>query len=396
MKRKKVKEELKMKTNLTQAFVKRIQCEAGKSKQEFYDIEIQGFILKVRASRTKSYYVRTTVNGKRTSKKIGNAKVMDIKSARVKAMKLKRAIEEQKDIVLGKSTKEKKKTSVLTLGVFCDTYYLPHIKKHIKSYETNISIFKNHLLPKYKNTPMDEISKASIMKLHSDMVQKKHLAAATANKVLIFLSSAFNIAIDLEIEGVSQNPARSIKQYTLNNAKERYLTKEEAKRLLEAIKDAQQNIHLKYIVPMLILTGARRGEVLKAKHEDFNLHQMTWTIPTSKNGKKRILPITPQLLELYKSIPKDDSEYLFASPVTGKPYVTIYQSWNSARIKAGLKDLRMHDLRHSFASALVNNGRSLYEVQTLLGHSTSTMTQRYAHLSNESLMSAASCASSLI
>ena len=385
-----------MKTNLSQVFVKRVECEQGKSKQEFYDNEIKGFFLEVRANKSKTYFLKAIVDKKRVTKKIGDAKVMDIKSARVKAMKLKRAIEEQKDIVLGKSTKEKKKASVLTLGVFYDTYYLPYIKKHIKSYETNISIFKNHLLPKYKNTPMDQISKASIMKLHSDMVVKKKLAPATANKVLIFLSSAFNIAIDLEIDGVSQNPTKGIKEYKLNNAKERYITKAEATRLLEAINSTEQNIHLKYIIPMLILTGARRGEVLKAKHEDFNLNQMTWTIPTTKNGKKRILPITPQLLKLYNKIPKDDSPYLFASPVTDKPYVSIYNSWNTARVKAGLKDVRMHDLRHSFASALVNNGRSLYEVQTLLGHSTSTMTQRYAHLSNESLMSAASCASSLI
>lgn len=62
--------------------------------------------------------------------------------------------------------------------------------------------------------------------------------------------------------------------------------------------------------------------------------------------------------------------YLFTSPITNKPYVTIYNSWNTARIKAGLKDVRIHDLRHSYASALVNGGRSLYEVQTLLGRST--------------------------
>ena len=386
-----------MKTNLTQVFVKRVECVQDKSKQEFYDNEIIGFMLEVRENGTKTYYIRTKgADGKRRLKKLGDAKIMTLKSARVKAIKLKRAIEEQKDILIGKSTKEKKKTSVLTLGVFYDTYYLPHIKNHIKSYETNISIFKNHLLPKYKNTPMDEISKASIMKLHSDMVQKKHLAAATANKVLIFLSSAFNIAIDLEIEGVSQNPTKGIKEYKLNNQRQRYLTKEEAQRLLDAINQTEQNIHLKYIVPMLILTGARKGEVLRARYEDFNLNQLTWTIPISKSGKKRILPITPQLLELYNSIPKTNGEYLFASPVTGKPYVSIYNSWNSARTKAGLKDVRMHDLRHSFASALVNSGRSLYEVQTLLGHSTSTMTQRYAHLSNESLMSAASCAGDLM
>jgi len=385
-----------MKQNLTQPFVKRIECEQGRSKQEFYDNEIKGFILEVRSSGAKSYFLKTTVDGKRKSKKIGDARVMDIQSARVKAIKLKRAIEEQKDILLGKSTKSKVKSSVITLGEFYEQYYLPHITKHIKSHETNISVFKNHILPKFKNTSMDNIKKKDIMQLQSDMVTKKRLAPATANKVIIFLSTAYNIAKDLEIEGVKDNPASKVKQYELNNQRQRFLTKVETTRLLEAINSTEQNIHLKYIVPMLILTGARRGEVLKAKHSDFNLEQNTWTIPITKNGKKRILPLTPQLLQLYNSIPKDNTEYLFASPVTNKPYISIYSSWNSARKKAGLADVRMHDLRHSYASALVNNGRSLYEVQTLLGHSTSTMTQRYAHLSNEALMSAASCAGCLI
>ena len=383
-----------MKTNLSQVFVKRVVCEIGKSKQEFYDNEIKGFFLEVRANKSKTYFLKAIVDKKRVTKKIGDANVMDIKSARVKALKLKRAVEEGKDIVIGRSSKNK--SSILTLEAFYEEYYIPYIKMHIKSYETNISVFKNHILPKFRNSAMNDITKKDIMQLHTNMVQKKKLAPATANKVLIFISHAFNVAMQLEIKGIEVNPASKIKPYLLNNARERYLTKDEATRLIDAINQTEQNIHLKYIIPMLILTGARRGEVLKAKHEDFNLNQLCWTIPTSKSGKKRVLPITPQLLELYKSIPKDDTPYLFASAKSKKPYVTIYVSWNSARTRAGLKDLRMHDLRHSFASALVNSGRSLYEVQTLLGHSTSKMTQRYAHLSNESLMSAASCAGSLV
>ena len=383
-----------MKTNLTQPFVKRIECEQDKSKQEFYDNEIKGFSLEVRANGTKTYYIRTKgADGKRVAKKLGDAKVNSVKDARAKAIKLKRKIESQVDNL---TLEAENSGQTMTLEEFYNDHYLPYIKKQIKSYETNISVFKNHILPYFGLKNMVEIKKSEIITLHSNMVQKKKLAPATANKVLIFISHAFNVAMQLEIKGIEVNPASKIKPYLLNNARERYLTKEEAARLIEVINQTQQNIHLKYIIPMLILTGARRGEVLKAKHEDFNLNQLCWTIPTSKSGKKRVLPITPQLLELYKSIPKDDTPYLFASAKSKKPYVTIYVSWNSARTRAGLKDLRMHDLRHSFASALVNNGRSLYEVQTLLGHSTSKMTQRYAHLSNESLMSAASCASSLL
>ena len=96
-----------------------------------------------------------------------------------------------------------------------------------------------------------------------------------------------------------------------------------------------------------------------------------------------------------KSIPKG-SKYLFASPKTKKPYVSIFNSWNTARIKAGLPEVRIHDLRHTYESSLVNAKCSLYEVQMLLGHSTAKMTQRYAHLSNESLMRASSHAGRLL
>ncbi len=146
---------------------------------------------------------------------------------------------------------------------------------------------------------------------------------------------------------------------------------------------------------MLLLTGARKREVLDAQWCDFDMLNNLWTIPITKNGKKRILPITQPLQDLLNQIPKQ-SKYLFTSPKTNKPYVTIFQSWNTARTKAKLPEVRIHDLRHTYASALVNAKCSLYEVQVLLGHSTAKMTQRYAHLSNESLMNAASCAGRLL
>jgi len=107
-----------MKQTLTQAFVKRVECDKDKTKQEFYDKEITGFLLEVRLSGAKNYYVKTTVDAKRKSKKIGDAKVLDIQSARVKAIKLKRAMEEQKDILIG----NKNKPTTITLGRFYEQY----------------------------------------------------------------------------------------------------------------------------------------------------------------------------------------------------------------------------------------------------------------------------------
>ena len=102
-------------------------------------------------------------------------------------------------------------------------------------------------------------------------------------------------------------------------------------------------------------------------------------------------------MALLETLPsREKSPYLFTNPATAKPYVAIWYAWDSARTRAGLAYVRIHDLRHSFASFLVNSGRSLYEVQKLLGHAHIKTTQRYAHLSDETLISAANTASSFM
>jgi len=141
---------------------------------------------------------------------------------------------------------------------------------------------------------------------------------------------------------------------------------------------------------MLILTGARKNEVLKAKWEDFNVEQRLWRIPVSKSGKARHVPISDGVQYLLEGVPRhEDCGYVFPNPKTLLPYVSIFASWNTARKAVGLADVRIHYLRHSFASFLVNSGRSIYEVQRILGHTQIKTTQRYAHLSQDSLLAAA-------
>lgn len=148
---------------------------------------------------------------------------------------------------------------------------------------------------------------------------------------------------------------------------------------------------------MLILTGARKREVLDAKWEDFDLVSRAWRIPLSKGGKTRHVPLSDGALQILASVPKvEGSPWAFANPDTGKPFVSVFCAWNASRKRAGLADVRMHDLRHSFASFLINNGRTLYEVQKLLGHTQVKTTQRYAHLSKETLMDATNVVSGCV
>ena len=376
------------KLRFTTDSIKRLKPPIDKSKVQYFDSELTGFMLEVKNTSSKTYYYRYRVNTSQKMIRIGTTTELNFQQAKEKYLELK---ENQTNPQEHSPQKEK---PLITFLEFYNSYYLPYIKAHIKSYETNISVFKNHILKDLSNTSMADLKKLDIKRLHNEMITIKNLSRATANKFLIFLSSAYKLANEFELLN-SYNPCRGIKEFELNNQRQIFLTQSQTKRLLNEVNKSS-NIHLKYIVPMLLLSGARKREVLDAKWCDFDNINNLWTIPLTKNGKKRILPITKPLQKILNQIPKDKTPYLFASPLTLKPYISIYQSWNSARTKANLKEVRMHDLRHTYASALVNAKCSLYEVQVLLGHSTAKMTQRYAHLSNDALMKAASCAGKLL
>ena len=376
------------KLRFTTDSIKRLKPPIDKPKEQYFDSELNGFMLEIKSTGSKTYYYRYRVNTSQKMIRIGTTTELNFQQAKEKYLELK---ENQTNPQEHSPQKEK---PLITFLEFYNSYYLPYIKAHIKSYETNISVFKNHILKDLSNTSMADLKKLDIKRLHNEMITIKNLSRATANKFLIFLSSAYKLANEFELLN-SYNPCRGIKEFELNNQRQIFLTQSQTKRLLNEVNKSS-NIHLKYIVPMLLLSGARKREVLDAKWCDFDNINNLWTIPLTKNGKKRILPITKSLQTILNQIPKDKTPYLFASPLTLKPYISIYQSWNSARTKANLKEVRMHDLRHTYASALVNAKCSLYEVQVLLGHSTAKMTQRYAHLSNDALMKAASCAGKLV
>ncbi len=134
---------------------------------------------------------------------------------------------------------------------------------------------------------------------------------------------------------------------------------------------------------------------MDAKWTDFDLERRIWRIPTTKAGKARHVPLADGVMNLLSTMPRN-VDWAFPNPDTGKPYVSIYCAWHTARTKAGLADVRMHDLRHSFASLLINSGRTLYEVQNILGHTQVKTTQRYAHLSQDTLLAAANTATAAI
>lgn len=370
------------KLDLTQAFVKKTKVPESLNSIDHYDERMPGLLLKVLPSGRKTYYIRYK-NPKKINcqRKIGNAEILSLSQARALARR------KLAEVAMGEDPfKDAPLNLSPTLEAFAKNDYISYVKTYKKSWEMDISRIRNHLLPYFGTMCMKDIEKRDVVQLIND--QLPTYKPGSINRVIILLRYMFNLAIKWEVEGVFRNPTAGIPLLKENNQVERFLSAEEAKALLIAIK-ASKNPMLQHIVSMLILTGARKREVLDAKWEDFDMERTSWRIPNTKAGKARIVPLSDAATALLTKLRKKKrSPCAFANPITLKPYKSIYYSWHTARKEAGLDDVRIHDLRHSFASFLVNAGRSLYEVQTLLGHTQIKTTQRYAHLSTTSLRAA--------
>ena len=377
---------------LSQAIVNTAVCPNNQTKQEITDKACKGLVLEVRQSGGKTYYLRyTNHRGKQRQYRIGNATILTLSQARSKS---KLALNQA---ALGQDPCEEKEQikQVPTFADFIADQYMPYVKSYKRSWDTDVSLLKNHLLPRFGKRYMDEITRQDIVKMHADR-KASGAAPGSANRLLIMMRYIFNLALKWEVAGIKSNPCKGIPLMEENNKMERYLSVEEAERLYGAVCKSE-NAMLKYIVPMLILTGARKREVLDARWEDFDLGRRAWRIPISKSGKARHVPLSDGALALLATMPRTmDCKWAFANPETGKPYVSIFYAWNTARKSVGLSDVRMHDLRHSFASLLINSGRTLYEVQHILGHTQVKTTQRYAHLSQDTLLAAANSATTAL
>lgn len=350
------------------------------------DLRIKGLQLERMATGRAKWRLRFTApNGRgRLCLTLGDASILSLADARQIAEK------HLRDVALGIDPKlEREQTkAVPTFAQFITQQYLPHIKTYKRSWDTDDSLLRNHLLPRFGSRYLDEITRNDIQSLHQDRIACGS-AIASANHLLTLLCYIFNLAMRWETPGIKTNPCKGIPMPEANNQRERYLSVEEAQRLYASLCQSESPM-LAYIVPMLILTGARKREVLDARWEDFDLVRCLWRIPITKSGKARHVPLSDGAVQLLSTVPrKEDCPWAFANPKTGKPFVSIFYSWDTARKRAGLAEVRIHDLRHSFASLLVNAGRTLYEVQHILGHTQVKTTQRYAHLSQSTLRDAA-------
>lgn len=370
--------------NLDALFVRNATSN-GKAKETYYDNAITGFVLEVRNTGGKTYALRyTDSHGKLRQFTIGGSADISYSQARTQAEKL------RSRVVLGESPIEEKRTkrTIPTLAEFNTDRYMPFVKGYKKSWDSDDSYLRNHILPKFGHLHLDEIKTEAVIELHHGMKANGY-AAATANRIVILLRYMFNLARKWKIPGAETNPTHGVDLFEVNNAKERFLSQAEAQKLIQVLQDSE-NPQLQYIVPMLLLLGCRKRELLDSQWQDWDLERRLWRIPMTKNGRPRHVPLSGKVLEILAQLPRwEGCPYVVPNPKTLKPFVQIFYSWDTARKQAGMPELRMHDLRHSAASFLINSNHSLYVVQKLLGHTQIKTTARYSHLAPETMLNAA-------
>ncbi|ROT94129.1 DUF4102 domain-containing protein [Altererythrobacter sp. FM1] len=371
----------KLKLDATECLV--ATCPEGKSKLVLWDTAIAGFTLEVRPGGGKTYYLRYwDKTGRQRQIKIGGYADITFDQARKKALRLRSEVTLGGDPAVNKAELK----SIPTYAELA-AQHLAHAKSYQRSHADVESIMRLHLLPRWGKLKLNEIQQQDIAVWLGEK-RAEGFKPSTVEKMRVTFHRSFELAARWNIPGGQTNPVRGIPRPKFNNGRERYLTATEADRLRKAVA-ASSNPQLKHIVGLLLLTGARKRELLNARWEHIDTERKSWHIPDSKTGKARYVPLSQAAIAMIEQLPRyDNCPWLLPNPETHAPFVDIKRAWDTARTEAGLPGLRIHDLRHSAASFMINAGIDLFAVGRILGHADHQSTMRYSHLANDTLLAA--------
>ncbi|WP_299478062.1 site-specific integrase [uncultured Roseibium sp.] len=371
-----------------------------------YDSELKGFGVRVTPSGHKAWVVEYRPGGGRNTPTkrmtLGRTGTLTPDEARRKAREILASALLGGDPALEKSDARK----MPTLAQFAETFIRDHVDVKLK--KSTASTYRDHLerliVPEIGSIKLDQLTRKRVSALHSKIGTK---SPGIANRMLATLSSMFGFAAIKELVPEGFNPTRKIEKFPENQL-ERFLSSDEIRRIGEAICEGEttgipwvvDETHPKSkhvakaenrftlidryaaaAIRLLLLTGARRGEILALKWENVDVEHGLLHLPDSKTGKKTIV-LNAAAAKVLADLPRLGS-YVIAGREPDTPRHDLKKPWAAVLRRAGVKNVRLHDLRHTHASFGVNAGMGLPIVGKLLGHSRSSTTERYAHLADD-------------
>ncbi|WP_375381523.1 tyrosine-type recombinase/integrase [uncultured Sphingomonas sp.] len=371
------------KVRLSAAFALTASCEDGKRKVDFYDdgTSCTGLLLEVRASGNHTWHLRyDNAQGRQCQIKLARWEDATFDQVRKRARQLR-----SEATLGGDPSAQKAAAKAVPIYAELAAMHMADAETHQRSYSTTEGYMRVHIVPRWGRVRLTDIDPRSIS---AWLAQKREggLAPATVLKIKAIFSRSFELGLRWNIPGCEKNPVRAVASKPVNNARERYVTADEAARLIEAA-GASKNPLLAPIISLLLLTGMRVSELLSARWANVDLDRRSLFVPTSKTGRSRHVPLAQAAVDVVAGLSR--GEWLFPNAADpSKHLTTIKKGWHTARDAAGLPGLRIHDLRHSAASFMVNSGVDLFAVGKVLGHASYQSTQRYSHLAADTLLAA--------
>ena len=360
----------------------------GEAVIKVYDTEVSGLSVRVYPNDRRAYYFRYRVGAGRAAKirepKIGDHGTITADQARSIAKDWAAQVRRGGDPLADRQAL----TDNPTMSELFDRYLEDFAKRHKKasSLKNDTRMIEKRLRPALGSTAVNDVTRQKIRALHRKLEDTPY----EANRTLALLSKVFSFASnDLEWISQADHPVKGIKRFPEKKRK-RYLTQIEIARLGEALARADAGELDRPVTPyatamirLLILTGARHSEILNLRWDEVNFERGCLELSDSKTGEKEVFLPAAALQVLTEIRQVEGNPFVIVGRKLGTHMVNIKDSWGALRKEAGLEDVRLHDLRHSFASVGARAGMSLPILGALLGHRETATTARYAHLSDD-------------
>lgn len=363
-----------------------------------YDDAIKGFGARITAAGAVSFVLNYRIAGRERRITIGSFPAWSVKAAREQAAELRRRVDMGNDPM---AERDDLRTAPHMRDLWA-AFEADHLDRRRPSTQTEYRRQANlYILPKLGARRVADIRREDVAALHRE-IAKVH--PYQANRVLALLSVLFNLAIEREMR--TDSPAVRIPKAP-EEKRERFLNPAEITKLVAALDHHPEKISAAAI-KFLLLTGARRGEALMATWAQFDLAAGVWTKPSSNTKQKRShrVPLSDAAQAVLREMREEGDRlqrygiitpYVFPSvKCPAEPLTEVRRTWASVCGTAGVQGVRLHDLRHSFASALVSGGVGLPTIGAMLGHSQPRTTARYAHLYDTTLRDAAERVGALV
>jgi integrase len=366
---------------ITKRFVESLETN-GKDT-DYFDDTLQGFGVRARTSGRKVYFVRHRTRLAQRRVTIGLHGPWTTEAARIEAQRLLGEFAAGNDPAAEKA-REKALATIAELGErFIDQYIPNHLKSSTQGeYTRAIKLF---IIPHIGRLKIVEVLRSDVATFHHAMRKIPYQANRAIGVLSVMLAQA-------ELWGLrpeGYNPCRGIKKFK-EERRERFLSLQELKKLGEALEaEKHQNPYVAHFFRLLILTGCRLGEIQSLKWDYVDLENSILRLPDSKTGKKTIY-LGASAVEELKRIPKVIcNPYVICGNLEGQFLADVQAPWQRTRKAAEIADVRIHDLRHTFASRAVALGQGLPTIGKLLGHTQTQTTARYAHLAADHSLAAA-------